>query len=376
MSTSRDPGSSVTGLRIARIGGVPVHVSASWLVLAAVIAVALAPVATRFSPGVSVVGAYAVGLLLAVLLAASILLHELSHAVVARRLGMPVHGITLHFLGGVTQVGEESRTPGREFVVAVVGPITSILVGLAVLATELVVRPDGLALLVMRGLAGVNLFVGVFNLLPGLPLDGGRLLRAVVWKVTGDNDRGLLVAGLTGRVVAVLALALPLLLLVQGTLTVLDLVVGVVIAAFLWQGASAAVSVARWRARMPALRAGDLARPCESVPADLSLAEALARARQSSVGGMVTTRGGGIHGVVSEEAVAATEPAVRHALTAGDVARTLEDGLVLGADLAGMDLLGALQATPATEYVVLADGALHGVLVTADVERVLRRSAP
>ena len=363
------------GWRIGRVLGVPLYLSPTWLLLAAFIAVTVAPVVSSFVPDVGVAGAYASGLLLAVLLAVSILLHELSHAVVAKRLGMPVHGITLHFLGGVTQVGEESRTPGREFLVAVVGPITSIGVGLAALLGEILLQPQGLALLLLRALAGINLFVGVFNLLPGLPLDGGRLLRAGVWKATGDTNRGLLVAGLTGRAVAAVALAIPLLVVVAGRGTVSDLVIGAVVAVFLWQGASAAISVARWRARLPQLEAGAVARSCITVPPDLPLTETLARARQASAGGVVTLADERVTGVVSESAVSATDPGTRVGLVARDVARTIEPGLLLDAGLSGMDLLNALQSSPATEYVVLADGEVRGVLVTADVERLLKESA-
>ena len=369
------PGSRRPGWRIGRVLGVPLYLSPTWLLLAVFISVTVAPVVSSFAPGLGVLGAYAAGLLLAVLLAISILLHELSHAVVAQRLGMPVHGITLHFLGGVTQVGEESRTPGREFLVAVVGPITSIAVGLAALLTEILLQPTGVPLLMLRGLAGINLFVGVFNLLPGLPLDGGRLLRAAVWRFTGDTNRGLLVAGLTGRAVAAVAILIPLYLVIASGASLTDLVIGAVVAVFLWQGAGAAVSVARWRSRLPELDAGTLARPCIAVPADLPLAETLARARQASAGGVVTIAEEKVAGVLSERAVAATDPATRLGLVAADVARSVGPGLVLEPHLSGMDLLNALQRTPATEYVVLADGEVHGVLVTADVERALKAAA-
>ena len=125
-----------------------------------------------------------VGVAFAVLLYLSVLLHEMSHAVMAQRYGLGVRSISLNFLGGATEIDSDPRTPGQEFKVAVVGPLTSIAVGLVALGLSFV-TPDGLLRLAVGSLAGANLVVGVLNLVPGLPLDGGRLLRAVVWRVTG-----------------------------------------------------------------------------------------------------------------------------------------------------------------------------------------------
>ena len=171
----------------------------------------------------------------------------------ARRLGFPVSSITLHFLGGMTSIEGEARTPRQEFLIAVVGPLTSIAVGVVALGLWFV-TPDGLLLVAVEGLAGANLLVGVLNLVPGLPLDGGRVLKSAVWKVSGNVHRGTIVAGWAGRVTAVAAMAWPVL---QSRVTgveptILDFVLGFVIAAFLWSGATAAMS--RGAAAEPAAR--------------------------------------------------------------------------------------------------------------------------
>ena len=138
----------------------------------------------------------------------SVLLHEASHAVMARRLGFPVGSITLHFLGGMTSIEGEARKPRQEFLIAVVGPLTSLAVGVVALGLWFI-TPDGLLLVAVEGLAGANLLVGLLNLIPGLPLDGGRVLKSLVWQVSGNVHRGTIVAGWAGRVTAVAAMLWP-----------------------------------------------------------------------------------------------------------------------------------------------------------------------
>ena len=358
--------------RVGQIGGIDVLVRSSWLLVAALISVSLAPEVEARQPGIGGF-AYVAGLAFAVLLYLSVLLHEASHALMAKRYGLPVVSITLHFLGGVTQIDGEADTPRREFGVSVVGPLTSIAVGLAVLPLALVATDGTLLELVFSGLAFANLVVGVLNLVPGLPLDGGHVLRAVVWKITGNPHRGTIVAGWAGRGCAVLALAYPF---VNSALrgyspTVTTYLLTFVIAWFLWSGATSSIVNARIRLRLPSLRARTLARRALAVPHDLPLSEAVRRAQDHQAGSIVVLGStGDPEGVVNEAAVLATPEDRRPWLPVSAVSRSLDPGLLLSADLAGEPLLLAMQQTPATEYVLLdAEGALFGVLVTEDVDR-------
>ena len=131
----------------------------------------------------------------AVLLYLSVLLHEISHALMAQRYGLGVRSISLHFLGGATEIDSETRTPGQEFKVAVVGPLTSLAVGVAALALCSRSRPTACSGSPSELLAGANLIVGVLNLVPGLPLDGGRVLRGR-WsgRSPATSHRGTIVA--------------------------------------------------------------------------------------------------------------------------------------------------------------------------------------
>jgi CBS domain containing-hemolysin-like protein len=231
---------------------------------------------------------------------------------------------------------------------------------------------------VVGGLAWANLVVGVLNLVPGLPLDGGRVLRAAVWKVTGNPNQGTLVAGWAGRVVAVLALAYPMLAgrLWGQQVTLSDFLLAFVIAAFLWSGASAAIMSAKVRRRLPALQARSLARRTLAVPHDLPLAEAVRRAQEARAGSIVVLDAQGRpSGIVNEAAVLATPDDRRPWLATSAVARTVEEGLVLAADISGEQMVRAMQRTPASEYLLVEpDGTVYGVLATEDVDKAFAAS--
>lgn len=371
-SSPRPPGT----LKVGTIAGSDVLVSTSWFLVAGLIAVLVAPVVDQVQPGLGALK-YVAGAAFAVLLYGSVLLHEASHAVVARRFGFTISSITLHFLGGMTAIEGEARRPREEFAIAVVGPLTSIAVGLAALALR-PVTPEGLLLLAVEGLVVANLLVGVLNLVPGLPLDGGRVLKSVVWGATGSPHRGTLVAGWGGRATAVAVLVWPL---VQEQVTgdppdLLDFVLVLVIAMFLWSGASAAMTSARLRARLPSLVARDLARRTLSVPAELPLAEAVRRANDAQAGGIVTEGPTGEPvGLVSEAALLATPLERRPWVPTSSVARSLEAGLRLPVGISGEELVRAITSTPAAEYLLVQpDGSVYGVLATDDVDRAFRES--
>ena len=364
-------------LRIGTFRGVDVLVRSSWLLVALLIAFLLAPRIEQVQPGLGALK-YVAGVAFAVLLYLSVLLHEMSHAVMAQRYGLGVRSISLHFLGGATEIDSEARTPGQEFKVAVVGPLTSIAVGVAALAL-LQVTPGGLLGLAVEGLAGANLVVGVLNLVPGLPLDGGRVLRALVWKLTDNMHRGTIVAAWGGRVAAVLVLLYPMIAWgLTGTRPdFYDYLMAVVIASFLWTGATASMLNARVRRRLPALKARPLARRVIAVPDQLPVAEAVRRAQEGGAGAIVIHVGDDrLSGIVSETALLATPEERRAWVPVSSIARTLEEGLVLQADIAGEDLIRAMSAAPAEEYVLVeSDGSIFGVLSTADVDRAFEEGA-
>jgi Zn-dependent protease len=369
---TRPPGT----LRVGRIAGVDVLVRSSWLLIALLLALLVAPRVEQVQPGLGP-WKYVAGVVFAVLLYLTVLLHEASHALMAQRYGLPVRSITLHFLGGVTEIEGEPDSPRREFGVSVVGPLTSVSVGLVFLALHQVVS-GGLVGAAIESLYVANLIIGVINLVPGLPLDGGRVLRAAVWQVSGNPHQGTIVAGWGGRICAVLVLALPFVAdAVPGRSSFIsDYLVAFVIGAFLWTGANAAIASARIRRRLPSLQARSLARRTLAVPHDLPLAEAVRRAHEEQAGSIVVVDSSGAPAaIVNEAAVLATPEDRRPWLPVSAVARSVEPGLAIPADLAGEPLILAMQKVPATEYLLLdRDGGVYGVLVTDDVDRAF--SAP
>jgi Zn-dependent protease/CBS domain-containing protein len=190
-------------IRLGKIAGVPVGLSWTLLIIAGIFALGLAE--GRFpssDPGYSATAYWLAAGVTVVLFFASILAHELSHAVVAKRNGLPVEGITLWLLGGVARLGGEAPTPAAELRIAGVGPLSSAALGagfwgLALLADGLGIDP--LAVSVLTWLALINLILAAFNAVPAAPLDGGRVLAAIWWWRTGDRTRGLVGAATAGR---------------------------------------------------------------------------------------------------------------------------------------------------------------------------------
>ena len=234
-------------LRIGTIAGSPVLVSPSWFLVAGLIAYVMGPAVDDVQPGLGG-WKYLVGVAFAVALYGAVLLHEASHAIVARRFGYRIQSITLHFLGGATAIDRESERPRQEFWIAVVGPITSLAVGGAALAVHFVL-PDGLIRLIVDGLAASNLYIGVLNLVPALPLDGGRVLKSAVWAASGRASSGSLVAGWAGRVLAVGLVAVAILFAEVVRADMFTVVIWILMAGFLWSGASQAIGAARLHER-------------------------------------------------------------------------------------------------------------------------------
>ncbi|WP_239455566.1 site-2 protease family protein [Nocardioides gilvus] len=364
-------------IKIGTIAGADVLVSTSWFFIAAIIAVLVSPRIEQVSPGLGG-WKYVAGAAFAVILYLSVLLHEASHAWMARRYGHGVSSITLHFLGGMTAMEGEARNAKEEFWIAVVGPITSLAIGFAALGA-LVAAPNGLVRVGLEGLAGANLLIGAMNLIPGLPLDGGRVLKAGVWGVTGNLHRATLVAGWGGRVLAVLVLGWPVYLQTIFSVepTFVDYLLAVVLAIFLWGGATASMQHATLRRRIPALQGRGLARRTVAVGADLPLSEAVRVAQDSQAGSIVTLGPDGRPvGLVNEAALLAVPAERRPWMPTSAVATALEVGLTLPADIRGVELIKAMGMRPAQEYLLVeSDGSIHGVLSTADVDRAFRDHA-
>ncbi|MGH3266199.1 MAG: site-2 protease family protein [Trebonia sp.] len=356
------------GIVVARPFGIPVFVSPYWFVIAGVFIIIYA---NDLSSALSVTMRYVVAACFVILLYVSVLVHELAHSVVAKGYGLPVRRILLYPLGGVSEIEREAPTPGRELAVAAAGPVTSlILAGICWGLWHLI--PLGWVGALAHVLAWANLIVAAFNFLPGLPLDGGRMLRAVIWKLTGRPATATIAAAWAGRV---LSLGLLAVLFFSGGLAggdIVSVIWVVAIAAFMWVGATQSIKATRFRERLPALQARRLARKAISVSASTPLAEAIRRADEAGARAVVVVDYDSKPiAIVNEAAVTATPPQRRPWVDAGSMARTIDPSLVLDADLQGMALLDAIRRAPATEYLLVdSTGQVFGVLATSDLDRV------
>ncbi|MGI9008364.1 MAG: site-2 protease family protein [Streptosporangiaceae bacterium] len=356
------------GLVVARPFGIPVYISPYWLVFAVVLVVMYANGAE--SNLASTQSKYIVAAAFVLLLYASVLVHELAHCVVARAFKLPVRRVLLYPLGGYSEIEQEPQTPGREALISGAGPIISLaLAGLGYGLAQVV--PAGLTHQLIAQLFVANLIVGVFNLLPGLPLDGGRILRAGVWKLTGRPFAATRAAAWAGRVLAILLVALALFSQHNGgSVFNLAWLWLLVLAGFIWIQSTQAIKAARIRERLPAVNARGLARPAIPVPASLPLAEAVRRAQEAGARALVIVDHEGTPtGLVSESAVLATPEERRPWIDVGSLARSLSPELVLPADVTGMDLIKAVQQAPASEYLLIeSSGQVFGVLAAADLD--------
>ncbi|MFJ8809306.1 site-2 protease family protein [Streptomyces sp. NPDC102490] len=367
------------GLLMGRPFGVPVYVAPSWFLVAVLITWVFGGQLDRVLPELGA-ARYLVSLFFAVAFYASVLVHELAHTVAALRFKLPVRRIQLQFFGGVSEIEKEAETPGREFVLAFVGPLLSLVLSGVFYAALLPVEPDSVAGVLLAGLMASNLIVAVFNLLPGLPLDGGRMLRAVVWKLTGKPMSGTIAAAWVGRALAIAVLiGLPLLTQSLGSDatsdvgmdTVMDALLAAILAAIIWTGAGNSLRMARLREHLPELRARALTRRAVPVQADTPLSEALRRANASGARALVVVDADGTPASLVREAAIVGVPEHRRPWVAvSTLAQDLTDGMRVSAELSGEELLDALRANPATEYLVVEEtGEIYGVLSAADVER-------
>ena len=364
------------GWKVGQVAGVPVHVSQSWLLIAALVTFLFGG---QLAPVLGATAGYLVALGYAGALFVAVLVHEAAHAVAARAVGLPPTHIVITFWGGHTQFESEATSAGRSVLVAVVGPLAN--GALAAVAWVLASAFDtgAVAGRLLLAFCVTNLFLAVFNLLPGLPLDGGRVLEAVVWRATGRRGTGTLVAGWAGRVVAVLAVLYALLPLLQGRpLRLFTVVWAALIGAMLWSAAGQAIAGARIRGRAERVRLAAMMTPAVAVPAGTSLA-ALARSLADGSGRpdgavpavVLVDHAGGVQGLLDPAAAQAVPPGRLHEVQVEQVSRRHDPSAVLDAGLTGDALITALQQARAGDAVVLDGGRVVGVVPVDEVIAVL-----
>lgn len=368
----RAGGGRTRGWVVGHVVGAPVVVSPGWVLAAVVLTVVVAPVVrswVRVGDGEAYVVAavFVLGVLL------SVFLHELGHAVVARRRGVPVRELAVTLLGGHTQLGSAARTPATSAAVAVAGPAVNLaLAGTAWLAAQL--APAGVPTLLLSAVALANAVVGLFNLVPGLPLDGGRVLEAVLWRATGRRATGTLVAGWAGRVLVLALVGWALLPLAGGAPPDVVRVLWVaLVGAFLWSGAGDALRAGRAEGAVEAVRVADLMEPAAPLPAGATVLD-LDTAVPPGVAAVLVASDGRPVALVDAAAAGAVPAAVRPTTPLVAVAVPLAEAAVVERGLEGPAAVNVVAGAARTSGVlaVVHGGTVVGVLRTTDVIRWLR----
>ncbi|MFJ5696847.1 site-2 protease family protein [Arthrobacter sp. NPDC093139] len=365
-STGQEPTgrSRREGIPLGRIAGVPVILAYSWFVIAAFTVAVYGPVLQYNNPSLGA-AAYLVAFAYALLLLVSVLVHELAHALTAKMYGWPSEKIVLNLWGGHTQFESFTATPGRSVLVALAGPASNFLLAGATWLVVSAVNPTGVADILTNIFLWANLVIGIFNVLPGLPLDGGRLVESAVWKATGSHAKGTIAAGWGGRVIVIALVlyfvALPLLR--GGSPDTSMLLITVLVCGFLWMGASASIQQGRLRSRLHLVNAAALAEPAVGVPDSATVADVL----QLTAGGgtaVVLCGPDGRPGSVVDPGTLATVPASAAAATpASAVAHALGAGAYVPEWSKGQELLQYLSQLEGHDYAVIDhNGRVTGLL--------------
>jgi Zn-dependent protease/predicted transcriptional regulator len=362
-------------IRLGRIAGVMVGVNWSVLIIFVLIAWGLA--AGRFPaayPGNPAWLYLAAGIVAALVFFLGLLAHEISHAIVAKRNGLSVQDITLWLFGGVAQLRGEVSNPGAELRIAGVGPLVSLVVGLVFLGIAMVVNPVGHAGLlhgVLLWLGGINIAIAVFNVLPAAPLDGGRLLRAALWKWRGDRVWAAVVSARAGRVLGAVLIAIGLWRFVlTGVFGALWLAL---IGWFLFGAAAREEQEAQVGPALAGVRVGEVMSPNpDSAPPDISVAEFIDRYllghRHSA---FPLTADGQPVGLVTLDRVRHVPPERRDSTRLRDIACPREELAVASPQEPLDQLLPRLTACADGRALVVDDQRLVGILTPTDVSRAL-----
>lgn len=362
-------------VRIGAPFGIEVRIDVSWLVIAFLIGWSFAIQFGLQFPDMATSTTVVFGAASAVIFFGSVLLHELSHSVMARRLGIPVAGITLFLFGGVTETKAEAESAGDEFRIAVVGPLTSLgLAGLfwlvALLAGGLLGEPVTFGL---ERLAFINLLLAVFNMLPGMPLDGGRVLRSLLWKSTGSLIQATRTAARGGQLLAALLIGLGIYQLFIGNLG------GLWFAAIGWFLLQAAISSGRQvviRSLLKGVDAGDLMSPDPvTIPPRLTLQEAVdSYFLRYDHSAFPVEDEGVTTGLLTLRAVRQVDRDEWERRKVFSVMTQIEDVHTVPADLSMEAVLEQLQAEEIDRVLVMEGGRAIGILTPRDIARWVQRS--
>ncbi len=366
-------------VRLGRVGGIPVGMNWSLLVVFVLITLTLAEGFSETVSGYPDALYWVVGLTATLLFYASLLAHELAHSVVARRAGLPVQGITLWLFGGVSQLGGEAASPEDLLRISVVGPLTSMGLGLGFSAVAVLIALTGgphLLVVACGWLGGINLFLALFNLAPAAPLDGGRVLTALLWRHHGDRVRAVVSATRAGMVFGYVLIGIGVLVFFGGG------GIGglwfVFLGWFVLTAARAEATHVQLRDALAGVRVADVmtAHPIVA-PASTTVEEIFEqyalRYRFSAF--PLISAAGDVEGLVTLSRLKAVPPERRTTTTVRDIACPMSDVPVAAPEEPIVDLLGRMTGATDGRALVFSDGQLAGLVSPTDISRTVSLAA-
>lgn len=352
------------GIPLGRIAGIPVILAYSWFVIAAFTVIVYGPLLLEQNPALGV-AAYYMAFAYALLLLISVLVHELAHALTAKIYHWPTQKIVLNLWGGHTQFENFTATPARSVIVALAGPAANLVLAGGAWVVLSSTSMGTVAEILINIFMWANFVIGIFNVLPGLPLDGGRIVESAVWKATGSQAKGTVAAGWAGRIIVVALgywfIARPL--LAGETPDFSLLMITVLVGGFLWMGASASIQQGTLRGRMHLVSAAALAAPAVGIPATATVADIRRLSPDGSRAVVVCGPEGRPQGVVDSGALAAVPDYAASSTPATAVAYALAAGAYVPEWSQGQELIQYLSQLEGHEYAVVdGNGTVTGLL--------------
>ncbi|TPV53328.1 site-2 protease family protein [Pseudarthrobacter phenanthrenivorans] len=352
------------GIPLGRIAGVPVVLAYSWFIIAAFTVIVYGPVLGQQNPALGV-SAYIVAFAYALLLLISVLVHELAHALTARIYGWPTQKIVLNLWGGHTQFESFTATPGRSVLVALAGPAANFVLAAGAWLVLSSASMGSVAEILTNIFMWANFLIAVFNVLPGLPLDGGRLVESAVWKATGSQAKGTVAAGWGGRIIVIALcywyIARPFLAGDSPDFSLL--MITVLVGSFLWMGASASIQQGTLRGRLHLVSAAGLSTPATGLPATATVEEARRQGTDGTRSLVVCGPSGRPEAVVDAAALASVPAQAAASTPITAVSYALAPGAYVPEWSKGQELLQFLSLLEGRHYAVVDhNGRVTGLL--------------
>ncbi len=367
-----------SSIRVGSLFGIPFYVHPSWFLVLGLVTFTYGGELAAIFPGLGAGLPWLLGFVAALLLFASVLAHELGHSFVAIQQGIEVKSITLFLFGGLASLERESKTPGEAFWVAIAGPAVSLILFALFTAIGVGTSISGPLAAMVSLVAYINLILALFNLIPGLPLDGGNILKSLVWKITGNRYKGVVYASRVGQFLGWIGIALGL-LSVLGISTIGSFWT-LLIGWFLLQNAGMSAQSASLQDKLTALKAEDAVTPNSPiVSADLSLREfandyIIGKAQWSKF--LVTDEEGQLLGAIAIDDMRNVPTSNWPNIKVRELMQPVELWTTVEADQSLLEVVMLLEKEKLTQLpVVRKNGVLVGMLEKASIMRLLEQRA-